>query len=87
MASELFYAIEDLNSRLHLINCPLLVLHGGADSLSHLEGPLKLMKESSTTEEMKKMIVYEDWMHDVIHDTEKERMHRDIVAWLDSHSL
>ncbi|GAB4467840.1 MAG: alpha/beta hydrolase [Anaerolineae bacterium] len=65
------------------LTLPLLILHGGADSIAHPEGSREFYQRAGSTDKILK--VYEGLYHEILNEYEKEAILGDILTWLDAH--
>jgi alpha-beta hydrolase superfamily lysophospholipase len=66
-----------------LITIPVLLIHGGEDLLTALEGAHMVHSQLVTTD--KTLRVYPELYHEVLNEPERDRVIADIVSWLDTH--
>ena len=64
------------------ITLPLLVLHGTADHVTRPEGSQQFFDEAGSAD--KKLILYDDYVHDLLNDIGRERVFDDIVNWIEA---
>ncbi|KAK1386951.1 Caffeoylshikimate esterase [Heracleum sosnowskyi] len=84
-AVELLNTTKDIESQLHKINSPLLILHGAADKITDPKISEFLYERASS--EDKTLKLYEDGYHCILEGEPDERIFtviQDIVTWLDS---
>ena len=83
LGTEISAATEWTQAHAGKMNLPLLIVHGGADSLVEPEGSARFFEQ--VTFEDKERIVYPDGRHESHNDIEKEKVLQDISAWLEKH--
>ncbi|NOK03670.1 MULTISPECIES: alpha/beta hydrolase [unclassified Myxococcus] len=82
-AKALIAAIEALKGRLLDLRLPLLVVHGGEDVTTSIEGSCALVAQATIAD--KRLIIYEGQRHDLAHEPDAETVIGDIVAWVEAH--
>jgi alpha-beta hydrolase superfamily lysophospholipase len=60
---------------------PFLILHGGSDSLTDVEGSKALHETVSSTD--KKIIVYDGLYHEIFNEPERMAVLTDVKDWLE----
>ena len=80
-AAELLNAMHKIETRAHVFESPVLILHGTADKLTNPAGSRKLADRASSTD--KTLKTYQGLVHDLLHEPEKARVIADIADWLD----
>jgi len=83
-AKELLGAIDEIESREEEIEVPLLVMHGSADEITDPNGSKALAEKARSRD--KKLVVYPNLVHDLLHEPEKAKVMDDVVAWIDAHA-
>ena len=81
LAAELFAAMDSVLADAPRIQLPMLLLHGGSDSLTDVNGS-KLLHDRISSEQ-KKIIVYDGLFHEVYNEPEQLAVMADVKAWLD----
>jgi alpha-beta hydrolase superfamily lysophospholipase len=81
--AELVRADERLKKEMPRITLPLLILHGTADKATKPSGSKHLYEMARSTDKTLKL--YEGAYHDLLNDTEKEIVMKDVLQWLDAH--
>lgn len=79
MVAELFAAMAQIQQRAPQIRLPLLVLHGGADSMTSPEGSRFLEREVAS--EDKTLRIYPGLYHEIFNEPEHEAVMRDVEQW------
>ena len=84
-ASVRFYAeiirqIRELPFALPELKVPTLILQAGADRVVSPQATERFFPLLGSTR--KKLILYEGYYHEVLHEVDKERVFRDLSAWL-----
>lgn len=77
-------AIGPLRDKLANIRLPLLVMHGGDDSIAPKSGSELLYNQAGSSD--KTLKIYEGLYHEIHNEPEKETMLADLTTWLDKHS-
>ncbi|WP_263974582.1 lysophospholipase [Myxococcus xanthus] len=65
------------------LRLPLLVVHGGEDVITSIEGSRALLAQATIAD--KRLIIYEGQRHDLAHEPDAENVIGDIVAWVEAH--
>ncbi len=81
---QLVIADERLKKEFSLIKLPVLILHGTADKATKHEGSEFFYQHAGSTDKTLKL--YEGHYHDLLRDTDKEKVMADIQKWLADHS-
>jgi alpha-beta hydrolase superfamily lysophospholipase len=81
MVAELMAAMDSMQLRAHEIRLPLLLLHGGADSMTSPEGSRFLEHSVSSTD--KTLRIYPGLYHEIFNEPEREAVMRDVEEWCD----
>lgn len=82
-ARELLLAIARIDEQMEALEVPLLVLHGEADTVTSPEGSKALVARAKS--EDKTLKLYPGLAHDLMHEPEREKVMRDVLAWLQAH--
>ena len=83
-AKQLLRAIGDIDDRMEGVGVPLLILHGTLDRITPPEGSQELYRRASSVD--KTLNLYDGLFHDLLHEPEKDRVTRDISAWIAKHA-
>ncbi len=83
MVAELFARMGDVQQRFADIHLPLLVLHGGADSMTAPAGSRALVQAAAS--EDKQLEVYDGLYHEIFNEPEGPQIMDQVVAWLLAH--
>lgn len=83
LAAELFSEMDKVMADAATISLPLLILHGGSDSLTDVEGSKALHEAVSSTD--KKIIVYDGLYHEIFNEPERMTVLSDVKGWLEAH--
>lgn len=83
MASGYNNALAPVRGQLNRLHLPLLVLHGGADTITPHSGSELLYASAASPD--KTLKIYPGLYHEIHNEPEKEAVLTDIVTWLDSH--
>ena len=81
--AEINRITEYLQTRIHKIKQPILILQGSSDKIVNPEGAQKIFQR--ITSEDKKLKIYEGFYHELLHDPESDRVESDIIHWLEEH--
>lgn len=79
---ELYRAVE-IADRFNEIELPLLILHGGSDSMATPEGSKRLYTNSRSTD--KELHIYPGLFHEILNEPEREMIFTQIVDWMEKH--
>jgi alpha-beta hydrolase superfamily lysophospholipase len=77
-------AIAAVQSRMESFDKPVLIMHGSEDRWTDPDGSRQLMSRARSSD--KSLKLYDGLYHELVSDTERERVWGDIVAWLDARS-
>lgn len=66
------------------LTVPLLIVHGKSDAITAPSGSRDLVARAGTTD--RTLELYDDVLHDVLHDAGGDRVAGDILAWIDAHT-
>jgi alpha-beta hydrolase superfamily lysophospholipase len=83
-AKELLGAIAEIQDHMEDVTVPLLVMHGGADTVTPPEGSKALVSRARSTD--KTLKIYPALAHDLLHEPEKDQVMADLVKWLTDHA-
>ncbi|HEX2674006.1 MAG TPA: alpha/beta hydrolase [Polyangiaceae bacterium] len=78
--AEMIRAGEKLRKNLAVISTPVLVLHGTADRATRPSGSQHFFDGVGSVD--KTLELYEDGVHDLLHDLDKVRVLADIIEWI-----
>jgi alpha-beta hydrolase superfamily lysophospholipase len=78
--AELVRADERLKREFPLITLPVLILHGTADKVTRPSGSQLFFDTAGSVD--KTLTLYDGHVHDLLNDVDKERVMRDITAWV-----
>ena len=78
--AELLKAMDTIQSGADKISLPLLVMHGGADTVTSVAGSKSFYEKASS--EDKTLKIYENAYHEILNEPEKEQVMRDISSWI-----
>ena len=82
LAAELFSAMDKVLANAATIRLPLLILHGGSDSLTDVAGSKELHEAISSTD--KKITVYDGLYHEIFNEPERIAVMTDMKDWLEA---
>jgi acylglycerol lipase len=71
-----------MHAHLEDIVVPLLIMHGGADPATNIEGSRDLSARARSTD--KTLKIYDGVAHDLMHEPERDAIIGDVAAWLDA---
>jgi alpha-beta hydrolase superfamily lysophospholipase len=66
------------------IRTPTLIVHGGADRIADPDGSRRLVERLGSADV--RLEIYDGGFHELLNDLERERVTREILAWLESRS-
>lgn len=78
--TEVLDTCRVIQERAGEIGLPLLVLHGTEDRITVADGSRALYEAVGSLD--KTLILYDDFFHDLLHETEKARVLADIAGWI-----
>jgi alpha-beta hydrolase superfamily lysophospholipase len=81
LAAELFSEMDKVLAEAATIRLPLLILHGGSDSLTDVAGSKALHEAVSSTD--KEIIVYDGLYHEIFNEPERIAVMTDMKDWLE----
>jgi alpha-beta hydrolase superfamily lysophospholipase len=81
--NELFVSAARVTPLLESITLPVLVLHGGADTVAQPAGSKMIHARVSSTD--KDLKIYPELYHEILNEPEREEVMTDILAWLTRH--
>lgn len=81
--AALVHADERLRKSFAQIKLPLLILHGTADKAAKAAGSQLFYDQAGSSDKTLKL--YEGGFHDLLNDTDKERVMGDITSWMRAH--
>ncbi|MCP4299812.1 MAG: alpha/beta hydrolase [Gammaproteobacteria bacterium] len=82
LAAELFSEMDKVMAHAATIRLPLLILHGGSDSLTDVAGSKALHEAVSSTD--KEIIVYDGLYHEIFNEPERIAVMTDMKDWLEA---
>ena len=82
MAAEVFGAMNSVIENAARISVPMLIMHGGSDSLTSVEGSKALYQEIASTD--KKLTVYDGLFHEIFNEPERFDVMGDMKEWLEA---
>jgi alpha-beta hydrolase superfamily lysophospholipase len=75
--------IASVKRRAHSVRLPLLVIHGGADSLNTVAGAQQFFNEVDSAD--KQMIIYPGSYHEPHNDLDRDKVLADLGDWIERH--
>lgn len=85
LAAELFSEMQNVLETAATIRLPTLILHGGSDSLTDVDGSKILHERISSGE--KKIKIYDGLYHEIFNEPERVAVMTDMRDWLDDQLL
>lgn len=79
--NELLNAGAYVRSKGSSIKLPVLLMHGTADRIADIEGSKQLFNGLASNDKTLKL--FEDFYHEILNETEKEKVHQEILKWLE----
>lgn len=83
LAAEVFDAMADVRAKAGRIELPLLLLHGGADSLTAPEGSQFLAQHVSSPD--RELKLYPGLFHEIFNEPERDSVIADVTGWIRKH--
>lgn len=83
LVTAIFGAMNRVVANAASIRLPILVMHGGIDSLTAVDGSTLLHETISSVD--KKIVIYEGLYHEILNEPEKKKVMADILQWVDPH--
>ena len=83
LAAEIFASMAQLSARASDIALPILLMHGGADTLTAPQGSSLLFDAVASTD--KTLRFYEGLFHEIFNEPERETVIHEMIEWLDTH--
>ncbi|MEH6551480.1 MAG: lysophospholipase [Pseudomonadales bacterium] len=80
IVSELFKGMANIRTRANEITTPILILHGGEDSMAAPEGSQLLFDRCQSNN--KNLHIYPDLYHEIFNEPEQEAIFGEIANWL-----
>lgn len=81
-AKELLNALGTIGERMGEFKHPLLIVHGAADTVTNPEGSRELVEKAASKD--KELKLYDGAFHNLLHDTDREKVLADIEGWLET---
>ncbi len=81
--TEMTAAMSNAMKRAGQMTMPLLMIHGGADRLTHPEGTKTFFQAASSLDKM--LRIYDGFFHESINEIGKEKAIADILTWIENH--
>jgi len=82
-AKELIEAIGRIGERMEDVTPPILVMHGGADTVTPPHGSRELVRRARSTD--KTLSIYDGLFHDLLREPERDRVSADVLDWVGHH--
>ena len=83
-ASEIIRAIRSVQGRMDRIELPLLVVHGGQDQVTDIEGSRRLYENARSND--KSLRVFNGLYHEIMNEPERASVLDEISMWLTAHT-
>jgi acylglycerol lipase len=80
--AELTAAVDRFREEVPTLRLPLLVMHGGLDSITTVAGSRMVHERASSSD--KTLEIYDGLRHEILNEPEKERVMSEMVEWLDA---
>jgi len=77
-------AIANVQAKMEEFSAPVLIMHGTDDHWTNNEGSQQLAKRARSTDKTLKL--YDGFYHELLTDTEKARVWKDVMEWMDARS-
>ena len=81
--AEILAAVDLVGSRLDRLTMPLLILHGGGDTITSPAGSKLIADRAASTDITHK--VYDGWYHELHNEPDKETVFTEMIAWFKEH--
>jgi acylglycerol lipase len=82
--AELTGAVGKFPEEVPALRLPILVMHGGEDSLTTIAGSRMVHDRASSSD--KTLEIYDGLRHEILNEPEKERVISEMIEWLDARS-
>jgi acylglycerol lipase len=82
--AELTGAVGRFPEEVPALRLPILVMHGGEDSLTTIAGSRMVHDRASSSD--KTLEIYDGLRHEILNEPEKERVISEMIEWLDARS-
>jgi alpha-beta hydrolase superfamily lysophospholipase len=83
LGAELIKTMHELPAKMPEINLPILIMHGAADQLSDPKGSQMLFERAGSKDKTLKL--YDGFYHEIFNEPKRERVFKDVEAWLTTH--
>ncbi len=83
LVKELFDAMQTAQNEAGTISIPMLIMHGGADSMAAAQGSKLLHDRISSND--KTLIIYDDLFHEIFNEPEGPDIHAAVADWINAH--
>lgn len=81
--TEILKTIEGVKTHASEVRIPILLIHGGADSLNSPEGTRRFFEKITLTD--KEIKIYPGSYHEVHNDLDQTEVMKDVAQWLERH--
>jgi acylglycerol lipase len=81
--AEVGAAVERFPAEVPRLRLPMLVMHGGADSIAPPSGSRMLHDRAGSAD--RTLRLYDGLFHEILNEPEREAVLGDLVGWLDAH--
>jgi acylglycerol lipase len=81
--AEVGTAVERFPAQVPRLRLPLLVMHGGADSIAPPSGSRMVHQRAGSPD--RTLRLYDGLYHEILNEPERETVLGDVVGWLDAH--
>jgi acylglycerol lipase len=82
-SAEILKAIAEIQSRMHELELPLLILHGTEDALASVDGSKTVYSGVNAKDKCLKL--YDGFYHELLNEPERMQVLSDITMWLRNH--
>ena len=80
LVKELFTSMQEVQDKAETINTPMLLLHGGADSMAAPAGSEFLHQRISSGD--KQLEIFDGLYHEIFNEPESPEIHAKLAAWI-----
>jgi alpha-beta hydrolase superfamily lysophospholipase len=82
LATELYLAMRHVIDNAATIRLPILILHGGEDRITAVDGSRLL--HAAISSEDRELKIYDGLYHEILNEPERQQVMADIIQWLDT---
>lgn len=84
LLAAMLRALARIEEQAHVIDRPLLAMHGTEDRLTSPDGSRRLVERASASD--KTLRLYDGLHHEIFNEPEQDQVLDDVLAWLDARS-